>query len=121
MVSDSPEHCLREAEECDRLAGLSRTVATRQILQSVAFHWRKLAERATERLSARAGRPAAGPMTGARVLIVEDEAMLAETLCDLLLEAGCEPIGPAANVAVALSLIEKFQDRCRHPRRPTDG
>ena len=107
VVPDSPEHCLREAEECDRLAGLSRSVATRQVLQSVAFHWRKLGERATERLSARAGRPAAGPMTGARVLIVEDEAMLAETLCDLLLEAGCEPVGPAANVAVALSLIEK--------------
>jgi CheY-like chemotaxis protein len=107
VAPDSPEHCLREAEECDRLAGLSRTVATRQVLQSVAFHWRKLAERATERLSARAGRPAAGPMTCARVLIVEDEAILAETLCDLLLEAGCEPVGPAANVAIALSLIEK--------------
>lgn len=106
VVPDSPEHCLREAEECDRLAGLSRTVATRQVLQSMAFHWRKLAERATERLGARAARPAAGPMTGARVLIVEDEAMLAETLCDLLLEAGCEPVGPAANVAVALGLIE---------------
>lgn len=105
VVPDSPEHCLREAEECDRLAGLSETAATRQILQSVAFHWRKLAERATERLDARAGRPAAGPMT--RVLIVEDEALLAQTLCDLLLEAGCEPVGPAANVAIALSLIEK--------------
>lgn len=106
MGPDSPEHCLREAEECDRLAGLSQTVATRQILRSVGFHWRKLAERTAERVAKRASRPAAGPMTCARVLIVEDEAMLAETLCDLMLEAGCEPVGPAANVAIALSLIE---------------
>lgn len=114
VVPESPEQCLREAEECDRLAGLSGTVATRQILQSVAFHWRKLAEknaeRLDERLNRRARRPAAGAMTGAgggaRVLVVEDESLLAETLCDLLLGAGCEPVGPAANVAIALSLIE---------------
>jgi CheY-like chemotaxis protein len=107
VVPDSPEHCLREAEECDRLAGLSETAATRQILQSVAFHWRKLAERATERRSARASLPTEGTMTGAQVLVVEDETLLAETLCDLLLNAGCEPVGPAANVAIALRLIEK--------------
>ena len=107
VAPDSPEHCLREAEECDRLAGLSQTVATRQVLQSVAFHWRKLAERADERVNKRARGPAAGTPTGARVLVVEDEALLAETLCDLLRGAGCQPVGPAANVAVALSLIEK--------------
>ena len=107
MVPESPDHCLREAEECERLAGLSRTVASRQILQSVAFHWRKLAERAAERLSMRASPATAGTMTGVRVLVVEDETLLAETLCDLLVGAGCEPVGPAASVAVALSLIEK--------------
>ena len=110
VVPESPEHCLREAEECDWLAGLSGTVATRQILQSVAFHWRKLAERnaerVDERLRMRASLPAAGTISAARVLVVEDEALLAETLCDLLLGAGCEPVGPAANVAIALSLIE---------------
>jgi DNA-binding response OmpR family regulator len=41
------------------------------------------------------------------VLVVEDETSLAETLCDLLMGAGCEPVGPAANVAIALSLIDK--------------
>lgn len=111
MVPESPERCLREAEECDRLAGLSGTVATRQILQSVAFHWRKLAEKAAERLderlSMRASRPAARPRTGVQVLVVEDEALMAETLCDLLLNAGCEPVGPAASVAIALRLIEE--------------
>jgi CheY-like chemotaxis protein len=107
VVPDSPEQCLKEAAECDRLAGLSGTVATRQILLSVAFHWRKLAERTAERQSRRASQPTAGTMTGARVLVVEDETLLAETLCDLLLNAGCEPVGPAANVALALRLIEK--------------
>jgi DNA-binding response OmpR family regulator len=42
-----------------------------------------------------------------RVLIVEDEALLAETLCDLIEDAGCEPVGPSATVALALSLIER--------------
>jgi hypothetical protein len=97
MAPDSPEDCLREAEECDRLAGLSQTVATRQILQSVAFHWRKLAERAAERVNERlnmcASRPAAGTMTGAPALVVEDETLLAETPCDPLLAAAREPAG----------------------------
>src|SRR5687767_15951311 len=74
VAPDSPEHCLREAEECDRLAGLSQTAATRQILQSVAFHWRKLAESAIERRRARARLPAEGTMTGVQVLVVEDRS-----------------------------------------------
>jgi DNA-binding response OmpR family regulator len=45
-------------------------------------------------------------VTDARVLVVEDEPLLAETLCDLLGDAGCEAIGPATDVAGALSLIE---------------
>src|SRR5688572_12320745 len=106
MVPESPEHCLREAEECDRLAGLSQTAATRQVLRSVGFHWRKLAERTAERVAKHASQPAAGTTTCARVLVVEDEALLAETLCDLLLNGGCQPVGPAANVAIALNLVE---------------
>ena len=46
-------------------------------------------------------------MTGARVLVVEDESLLAETLCDLMQDAGCEPVGPAATVAAALRLIDQ--------------
>jgi DNA-binding response OmpR family regulator len=46
-------------------------------------------------------------MTGARVLVVEDESLLAETLCDLIEGAGCEPVGPAATVAAALRLIDQ--------------
>jgi CheY-like chemotaxis protein len=107
VVPESPEHCLREAEECTRLAGLSRTVATRQILQSVAFHWQKLAERAAERRRLHPTGPAAARAAAARVLIVEDERLMAETLCDLLTGAGCVPVGPAADVALALRLVEK--------------
>ena len=33
-----------------------------------------------------------------RVLVVEDEMLLAEALSALLLQAGFEPIGPAATV-----------------------
>ncbi|SEO93784.1 Response regulator receiver domain-containing protein [Rhodospirillales bacterium URHD0017] len=46
-------------------------------------------------------------MTGTRVLVVEDESLLAETLCDLMRDGGCEPVGPAATVAEALRLIEQ--------------
>jgi len=44
-------------------------------------------------------------MAGTRVLVVEDESLLAETLCDLMQDAGFEPVGPAATVAEALRLI----------------
>jgi len=44
-------------------------------------------------------------MAGTRVLVVEDESLLAVTLCDLMQDAGCEPVGPAATVAEALRLI----------------
>jgi hypothetical protein len=43
------EDCLREATECDRLADLANTQATRALLAVAAFQWRKLAERAVER------------------------------------------------------------------------
>jgi len=52
MSMNSPEECLREAEECERLAGLARSVASRGMLTVIAFKWRRLAERAAERRSA---------------------------------------------------------------------
>ena len=42
-----------------------------------------------------------------RILIVEDSALLAETLCDLLLTKGMEPVGPAATVDSALQLVAR--------------
>jgi len=46
---DTPEDCLREATECDRLAELANTHATRALLAVAAFQWRKLPEKAAER------------------------------------------------------------------------
>jgi hypothetical protein len=46
---ESREDCLREATECDRLARLADTQATRSMLAVAAFQWRKLAEKAAER------------------------------------------------------------------------
>ena len=46
---ESREDCLREATECDRLADLANTHATRSLLAVAAFQWRKLAEKAAER------------------------------------------------------------------------
>lgn len=41
-----------------------------------------------------------------RILVVEDEMIVAMLLEDLLTELGCEIIGPAANVEQALKMIE---------------
>jgi CheY-like chemotaxis protein len=41
-----------------------------------------------------------------RVLVVEDESLVAMLLEDILADCGCEVIGPAANVADALSLVD---------------
>ena len=46
---ESREDCLREAMECDRLAELANTHATRTLLAVAAFQWRKLADKAAER------------------------------------------------------------------------
>jgi hypothetical protein len=46
---ESREDCLREASECDRLAQLANTRATRALLALAAFQWRKLADKAAER------------------------------------------------------------------------
>jgi hypothetical protein len=46
---ESYEDCLREATECDRLAQLANTQATRTLLAVAAFQWRKLAQKAAER------------------------------------------------------------------------
>jgi hypothetical protein len=45
---NSREECLRDAAECDRLAGLASTLAVRNMMKLAAFQWRKLAEKAAE-------------------------------------------------------------------------
>nr|WP_210279205.1 response regulator [Methylorubrum extorquens] len=43
-------------------------------------------------------------MSGARVLVVEDEAAISMLLEDMLLDFGCEIVGPAARLATALEM-----------------
>ena len=49
----------------------------------------------------------AGTMNGLRVLIVEDEFLLAMSLEDDLVSAGCSPVGPFSNLASAIEATRR--------------
>ncbi|MBD0272904.1 MAG: response regulator [Acetobacteraceae bacterium] len=49
---------------------------------------------------------AAAPLTGKRVLVVEDEALVAMLVADEMRGAGAEVVGPAPSVDTALRLVE---------------
>lgn len=46
-------------------------------------------------------------LNGTRILVVEDEAAISLLLEDMLLDFGCELVGPAARLATALELARK--------------
>ncbi len=46
-------------------------------------------------------------LQGLRVLVVEDEAAISLLLEDMLLDFGCEVIGPAARLATALDTVNR--------------
>jgi CheY-like chemotaxis protein len=46
------------------------------------------------------------PLAGRRILVVEDEMLVALLLHDMLIDLGCRVVGPAASVAEALEMIE---------------
>ena len=48
-----------------------------------------------------------GVLKGRRILVVEDEEMIAMLLEDYLLDLGCELAGHAGTVSVAMSLIDQ--------------
>jgi len=48
-------------------------------------------------------------LKGCRILVVEDEYLIADDLRSILLEAGAEVLGPVPNVEDAASLIEAEQ------------
>lgn len=48
-------------------------------------------------------------LSGLRVLVVEDEVTISLLLEDMLLDLGCEVVGPAARLQVAKGLVEKEQ------------
>jgi len=45
------------------------------------------------------------PLSGRRVLIVEDESLVAMLLETILEDMGCTPVGPASTVAEGLSMV----------------
>jgi len=45
------------------------------------------------------------PMQGLRVLVVEDNWLIAETICDLLVDRGCTVVGPAPDTERGLRLL----------------
>lgn len=57
----------------------------------------------------RDGRPD-GAVKGLRVLVVEDEALIAMALEDILFDLGCQVVGPAATVEKALGLSDEPLD-----------
>ena len=48
-------------------------------------------------------------LNGLRILIVEDEAAISLLLEDMLLDFGCEVIGPAARLSAALDAVAREQ------------
>jgi CheY-like chemotaxis protein len=46
------------------------------------------------------------PLSGRRILVIEDEMMVAMLLKDFLADLGCTVLGPAARVEQALAMIE---------------
>jgi CheY-like chemotaxis protein len=46
------------------------------------------------------------PLSGRRVLVVEDEMLVAWLLEDMLADFGCGVVGPAARVSQALAMID---------------
>lgn len=46
-------------------------------------------------------------LAGCRVLVVEDEALIAMALEDILLDLGCDVVGPASTVDGALEFAER--------------
>lgn len=49
------------------------------------------------------------PAHALRVLVVEDNLLIAETLCDLLAECGCDVVGPAPDLPRGMALFEESQ------------
>ena len=54
-------------------------------------------------------------LSGLRVLVVEDEALIAMALEDILLDLGCTVIGPASTVETALDLLLREQRPVARP------
>jgi DNA-binding response OmpR family regulator len=56
--------------------------------------------------------PDKGTLSGRRILVVEDEAMVAMMLVELLTSAGCVVIGPAVTTTEAITLLGQEEIHC---------
>ena len=64
--------------------------------------------------------------TGTRILIIEDEGLVAQTLVDLVTDAGFLALGPVATAAEAVGVLElvapaRCNSRFRAERRNGDA
>jgi CheY-like chemotaxis protein len=48
-------------------------------------------------------------LSGLRVLVVDDEALVAMLMEDMLQDLGCEPVGAAARVSQALEMVRDLE------------
>lgn len=46
-------------------------------------------------------------LTGLRILVVEDELLIAMDVEDMLIDLRCEPVGPASTIEAAIEIIRK--------------
>jgi CheY-like chemotaxis protein len=53
---------------------------------------------------------ASAPSPGLSILVVDDETLIAMLLEDMLIDIGCDVVGPAPSVAQAIALIEGCGD-----------
>lgn len=53
--------------------------------------------------------PSSSDLTGRRVLVVEDEILVAMLIEDILADLGCEVVGPASRVAAAIDLARSAE------------
>jgi CheY-like chemotaxis protein len=53
---------------------------------------------------------AAVPLEGRRILVVEDDYLVAEDICAILQDAGAVAVGPVGRVSEALELIRRNKD-----------
>ncbi len=96
-------------------------VTTRQLSGTLAIDWLPVGMQFSAVLPASVYRPQANPghslpsdskvvpigeKTIGRVLVVEDESLLALELCSILIDLGWDVIGPAGSVAEAIQLLD---------------
>lgn len=58
------------------------------------------------------GNPPKSPLSGKRILVVEDSGLTADEIIFGLEELGCKPIGPAATIEQGLEIVDRQSVDC---------